>query len=87
MRDFCHGIAQRFGRLSLVEAASCFSNLVLERPMQTQRKRPASKPEPQVRFLGFSGTLMVFSDSPLIRKKEQKEPKRPPAQFTNPVGN
>jgi hypothetical protein len=43
--------------------------------MPTVTKRPETKPAPAIRFLGFSGSLMIFSDSPLITKKEQKEPR------------
>ena len=28
------------------------------------------KPQPQVRFLGFSGSLMIFSDSQLVTRSE-----------------
>jgi uncharacterized membrane protein len=46
--------------------------------MPAVMKRSEKKLEPQVRFLGFSGTLMVFSDSPLIAKKDQQEPSKAP---------
>lgn len=36
------------------------------------------KEEQQVRFLGFSGPLMIFSNSRLIIEKDKQEPKEAP---------
>jgi hypothetical protein len=45
--------------------------------MPTATKHPETKKEPPVRFLGFSGPLMIFSDSKLlIQNNNQSEPKK-----------
>jgi hypothetical protein len=45
--------------------------------MPTETKHPETEKAPQVRFLGFSGPLMIFSDSKLlIQNNNQQEPKK-----------
>jgi hypothetical protein len=54
--------------------------------MPTVTKRTETKPTQQVRFLGFSGSLMIFSDSPLITKSSlsTKENQQEPGKILNP---
>jgi hypothetical protein len=47
-----------------------------EQGMPTTARRPDAKSKPEVRFLGFSGTLMIFSDSRLITRPEPQQPKK-----------
>ncbi|MFB3813087.1 MAG: hypothetical protein ACE14L_03165 [Terriglobales bacterium] len=48
--------------------------------MATTATRLAKKTTaPQVRFLGFSGSLMVFSDSRLIARSEPQQGQAPQA--------
>jgi hypothetical protein len=47
--------------------------------MSALTEHTEKKPAPQIRFMGFSGALMIFSDSPLLaRKDERVPPKTPP---------
>jgi hypothetical protein len=46
-------------------------------PAVTKRTEPNTAPP--VRFMGFSGTLMIFSDSRLITKKDPQEPRKIPS--------